>query len=207
MSWIRGAMLAVLTALAAAFGLGYVAFARSLEGAHAPSPLPEADAIVSLTGGTRERLTTGMRLLAEGRGRRLLISGVDTRAPADAVYSLLDGPEDLVACCVDLGRRAKDTLGNASETARWAGRNGFSRIIVVTDDYHMPRSLAELRTALPDAQLIPYPVTTKFSEPGAWKRDLPTAARIGSEYVKYLVIRARSALLRPSTAPVPEPAA
>jgi uncharacterized SAM-binding protein YcdF (DUF218 family) len=195
MSWLRGAFLAVVTALIVAFGLGYIAFANGVERAAPQHPLPEADAIVALTGGDADRLTTAMKLLQEGRGRRLLISGVNPKVEDADVYDVLEGAPELIACCVDLGRQAKDTLGNASETAAWSRRNGFSRLIVVTDDFHMPRSLAELRVAMPLAQLIPYPVATSLSEPGAWQRDLSAAMSLGGEYVKYLAIRAREAFL------------
>ncbi|MDZ4778025.1 MAG: YdcF family protein [Alphaproteobacteria bacterium] len=195
MSWLRGAFLAVVTALIVALGLGYIAFANGVERAAPQHPLPEADAIVALTGGDADRLTTAMKLLQEGRGRRLLISGVNPKVEDADVYDVLEGAPELIACCVDLGRQAKDTLGNASETAAWAGRNGFSRLIVVTDDYHMPRSLAELRVAMPQAQLIPYPVSSSLSTPGAWQRDLSAAMSLGGEYVKYLAIRAREAFL------------
>jgi len=207
MSWLRGAFLAVVTALFVAFGLGYIAFAHGVERAAPQYPLPEADAIVALTGGDADRLTTAMKLLQEGRGRRLLISGVNPKVEDADVYDLLEGAPELIACCVDLGRQAKDTLGNASETAAWAGRNGFSRLIVVTDDYHMPRSLAELRGALPQAQLIPYPVATALSTPGIWQRDLTAAMSLGGEYVKYLAIRAREAFLTAEKPTEPPPAA
>lgn len=195
MNWLRGALLAVVTAMIVAFGLGYIAFANSVERAAPQHPLPEADAIVALTGGDADRLVTAMKLLQEGRGRRLLISGVNPKVEDADVYDVLDGAPELIACCVDLGRQAKDTLGNASETAAWAGRNGFSRLIVVTDDYHMPRSIAELRVAMPDARLVPYPVPTRLSTPGIWQRDLSAASALGGEYVKYLAIRAREAFL------------
>lgn len=195
MNWLRGAFLTIATVAAIGLGLGYIGFAHDVEHTVAQSPLPEADAIVALTGGDGDRLTTGMKLLQEGRGRRLLISGVNPKVEDKDVYDVLDGAPELIACCVDLGRQAKDTLGNASETAKWAGRNGFSRLIVVTDDYHMPRSLAELHVAMPEAQLIPYPVATRLSKPGIWQRDLGAAAALGGEYVKYLAIRAREAFL------------
>jgi len=204
MNWLRGVLLAVVTALIAALGLGYVAFARGVERTVSQHPLPEADAIVALTGGDADRLTTAMKLLQEGRGRRLLISGVNPKVRDADVYQVLDGAPELIACCVDLGRQAQDTLGNASETAAWAGRNGFSRLIIVTDDFHMPRSLAELRVALPQTQLIPYPVATSLSTPGAWQRNPRAAMALGSEYLKYLAIRAREAFLtadRPTETP------
>ncbi len=207
MSWLRGALLAVLTALIAAFGLGYMSFARSVETSSPPIPMPEADAIVALTGGTTDRLTTAMELLSEGRGRRLLISGVNARVTDKEVYAVLKGPADLITCCVDLGRQAEDTLGNASETAAWAERNGFARIIVVTDDYHMPRSLAELRVAMPATQFIAYPVATSYAHGGGWQRDAGAATRLGGEYVKFLLISAREAMLTEDRAPKVPPAA
>jgi uncharacterized SAM-binding protein YcdF (DUF218 family) len=207
MSWLRGALLAVVTAVVAALGLGFMSFARTVEASAPPTPLPEADAIVALTGGTTDRLTTAVRLLSEGRGRRLLISGVNPRVSDEAIYAVLQAPDELVACCVDLGRQAEDTLGNASETAAWAGRNGFARIIVVTDDYHMPRSLAELHVAMPTAQLIAYPVPTPFAHAGGWKRDPGAATRLAGEYLKYLLISAREAMLTDDPAPKAPPAA
>ena len=207
MSWVRGVLLAVFTALIAAFGLGYVSFAHRVEISRPQSPLPEADAIVALTGGATQRLTTAMKLLSEGRGRRMLVSGVNARVADREVYAVLDGPAELIACCVDLGRQAEDTLGNASETAVWAKRNGFGRIIVVTDDYHMPRSLAELHVAMPAAQLIPYPVSTSFARAGAWQRDMDAAVRLGGEYVKYLIVRAREAMLSADNEQASAPAA
>ncbi|MEQ1493575.1 MAG: DUF2125 domain-containing protein, partial [Terricaulis sp.] len=48
--------------------------------------------------------------------------------------------------------------GNASETAAWAREHRYTNIILVTDDYHMPRSQAELGVALPEAEIHPYPV-------------------------------------------------
>jgi uncharacterized SAM-binding protein YcdF (DUF218 family) len=207
MSWLRGALLAVATALIVAFGLGYVSYASSVASARPRTPLPEADAIVALTGGASGRLSTAMRLLQEGRGRRLLISGVNPNVADADVYDALGGAPELIACCVDLGRQAADTLGNASETAAWSERNGFSRLIVVTDDFHMPRTLAELHVAMPDTKLIPYPVETPLSAPGAWQRNPAVAMALGGEYLKYLAIRARGAFLAADTPQETPPAA
>jgi uncharacterized SAM-binding protein YcdF (DUF218 family) len=86
-------------------------------------------------------------------------------------------------------------LGNASETAAWAREHRFTRLILVTDDYHMPRSLAELELAIPEAEIYPYPVRTRWTDPALWRSDLTAATRLGGEYVKYLVIRGREAVL------------
>ncbi len=176
------------------------------------APPEDAEAIVALTGGSMERLETGVRLLKEGHGERLLISGVNRDVADHELFELLGVPDDLARCCVDLGRGAEDTLGNASETAEWAHRRHFSHLILVTDDYHMPRSKAELSIALPDAEIYPrskaelsialpdaeiypYPVRTRYTDPALWRSDLAAASRLGSEYVKYLMIRGREALI------------
>jgi len=195
MSWLRGVFIACITALVLALAIGFWGFARSVHDVAPPDPFPEADAIVSLTGGSLDRLTTGMDLLASGHGRRLLISGVNPKVTDAELAKLLGGGKALFACCVDVGRSAEDTLGNASETAAWARRNGIHRLIVVTDDYHVPRALLELKLAMPDIALIAYPVSTRTTKPGVWGRDVGAAGRLAGEYVKYIVIRIREVLL------------
>ncbi len=195
MSWVRGAFGATVGALVLALMLGFVAFVAVVGRAAAPDPPPRAHAIVALTGGSQERLTTGVRLLAEGRAERLLISGVDRAVRDHELFAVIDAPDRLAACCIDLGRAAEDTLGNASETAAWARARSFRRIILVTDDYHMPRSVAEMHIALPEAEVIPYPVRTRWTQRGLWLREPSVALRLGTEYLKYITIRFREFLL------------
>jgi uncharacterized SAM-binding protein YcdF (DUF218 family) len=194
-NWLRGALMGLTMLLIVAFAMGFVAFARGVREAPAPTPAPQAEAIVALTGGTLARLETGVELLRAGRGGRLLISGVNPDVTDEELYALLDIEEELAACCVEFGRAAEDTLGNASEVSAWARRNGFRCIIAVTDDYHMPRSLVELRLALPEADIIAYPVKTRWTRGDRWRTDAHAARLIGGEYVKYLTIRAREALI------------
>lgn len=176
-----------------AFLGGFWSFATRVR-TEAPEP-PQAQAIVALTGGSLERLSTGVRLLEEQKGERLLISGVNRIVTDEELYAVLNVDPELGACCIDLGRRAEDTLGNASETASWARQHRYTQLILVTDDYHMPRSYAELTLALPEAEIYAYPVRTRFTDPALWRSDWPTASRLASEYVKYLVIRGREALI------------
>src|SRR5882672_12218857 len=77
------------------------------------------DAIVVLTGGS-QRLNSGIALLREGKGRKLFVSGVNQQVDLeDLLRSSGDGSQGARdwACCVVLGHRAIDTLGNAGETA------------------------------------------------------------------------------------------
>ena len=104
-------------------------------------------------------------------------------------------PGRLYDCCVDLGFSAEDTIGNARETAAWARAYHFRRLIVVTADYHMPRAVLELRGAMPESQVQPYPVATDELDARLWWRTGWGARRMIMEYCKYLVILTRETIL------------
>jgi uncharacterized SAM-binding protein YcdF (DUF218 family) len=96
-----------------------------------------------------------------------------------------------MACCVDLGHAAVNTTGNAIETKRWVTDQGFRSVIVVTSNYHMPRTMAELRRSMPDVALVPFPVVTDKMRSEAWWSSPPTAKLLFSEYLKYIVAQVR----------------
>lgn len=145
-----------------------------------------ADGIVVLTGGA-SRVADAVELLAEGRGTRLLISGVHPASNATEIARQMPGREKLVACCVDLDYAAVNTIGNAVGTRRWVRERGFHSLIVVTSSYHMPRTMAELARQMPDIVLIPFPVVTDKLRNEPWWASAPTARLILSEYAKYIV--------------------
>lgn len=191
---MRRVLLLGVLALIAVFVFGFWRFAERVRAA--PAEPPQAEAIVALTGGSLQRLSTGVRLLEERKGERLFISGVNrVVTDEELLREALNVDAELAGCCIDLGRAADDTLGNAAETAAWARERRYRRIILVTDDYHMPRSLTELSLAMPEAEIYPYPVRTRWTDPALWRSDLTAAGRLGAEYVKYLVIRGREALI------------
>jgi uncharacterized SAM-binding protein YcdF (DUF218 family) len=190
--------------LAVVWFLGFLSFIYTLPESP-PDPLPQADGIVALTGG-EERIVAAMALLGANKGGRLLISGVHPDVTRDALKKRVADPANLFACCVDLDRAARNTAGNAIETARWVKKMGYRSVIVVTAQYHMPRSLIELKRELPDVGLIPYPVFPDKVHARDWWRDLGTARFLASEYVKYLVARLRiglAAKLMGPNAPAP----
>ncbi len=140
-----------------------------------------ADGIVVLTGGSA-RISDAIDLLASGRGRRLLITGVHPSTTQGEIARLMPQQQRFIACCVDLDHSAVNTVGNATETRRWAKERGFQSLIVVTSNYHMPRAMAELSHQLPQAVLVAFPVVTY--KPFV---DSPGAARLlFLEYVKYI---------------------
>jgi uncharacterized SAM-binding protein YcdF (DUF218 family) len=169
--------------------LGFIVFAASATRRISPA-VRAADGIVVLTGGVERRIEAGLGLLKKGLGRRLLISGVNQNTRPRMLLAELGA---LDTCCIDLGYEAQDTIGNAAETRAWAERNGFTRLIVVTSTYHMPRSLAELRREMPDLELAAYAVRPKFLSEGAWWLRPGVARLLGGEYVKLLATYVRCA--------------
>ena len=189
--------LAVILLALTLWGVGLLAFAARVAHSTPPVEPPRAEGIVVLTGGSSQRIEAAMHLLRQGEGRRMLVSGVNrdaTRADIRRVARAVAAP--VYDCCVDLGFEAEDTVGNARETASWVKARGYDDLIVVTADYHMPRALLELRSALPNTTLIPYPVVTSELNAHAWWRSQHDARRMTLEYSKYLVILARETLLR-----------
>lgn len=189
----RFSLFVLITCLLAAalLALSFLSFAREVEALRPPQPVPEADAIVALTGGSLDRLRVGVELLEAGRGKRLLISGVNPAATDRDISALLKLAPERLQCCVDLGRSATDTIGNGAETAAWARKHEFRRILLVTEDYHMQRSLIELRLAMPEATFVPYPVASGLSEPSEWQDNPAQAGRLATEYGKLLAARMR----------------
>src|SRR5690606_4364230 len=103
---------------------------------------------------------TALRLLEEGRGERLLISGVSDQATEADIRGMAPAGASRFECCVDLDRAAADTVGNARETADWAHAHGYERVLLVTDAFHMPRARLELAGAAPDVTFVPWPAST-----------------------------------------------
>jgi uncharacterized SAM-binding protein YcdF (DUF218 family) len=179
----------LMMALIVAFGVGFAVFAESVVRQPAGDP-GQADAIVALTGG-KDRIDEAVRLLVEGHGTRLLISGVNARTSKQALRVEAPAPPELYDCCIDLGRQARDTIGNATETQAWVAAHGFRSLIIVTSHYHMPRSLAELERVLPGVALMPHVVVTERLHVDRWWRHAGTARVLFREYLKFIPAAAR----------------
>jgi uncharacterized SAM-binding protein YcdF (DUF218 family) len=149
-----------------------------------------AEGIVVLTGGT-SRVTDALELLAAGRGKRLLITGVNPGTTTADIARQAAGYERLLTCCVDLDYSAINTLGNAVETRRWTIDRGFHSLIIVTSAYHMPRALAEIAHQLPDVALVPFPVVSDRLRVEPWWSNGATTRLVLSEYFKYLYAHLR----------------
>lgn len=168
-------MARLLSAVLLLWAIGFVVFAVRLP---RPAPLASTDGVVVVTGGPG-RIQRGVAVLAAGRARRMLISGVAREVrPAElaAEYRI---PDRLIRCCVDLETESVDTRSNADETALWVRRHRYRSLRLVTTDWHMARARYELARVLGrDVEIMPDGVR---SEPGFLV--------LMTEYTKYVLRR------------------
>lgn len=147
------------------------------------------DAIVVLTGG-RNRITESISLFNGGFADKMFISGVSEKVTIDDIEHkagvVLLQPEK-----VELGYKAQNTLGNASEVKEWIENNGIRSVRLVTSNYHLPRSMAELSTYHLPLEILPHPVySEKISK--HWWQSWGTLKFIFAEYNKYLFVCLRN---------------
>ncbi len=107
----------------------------------------------------------------------MLISGVNPRAGLDDLRAVTGGDKTLFSCCVDIDHAALDTIGNAQESAKWVESHAYQSVILVTNNYHMPRSMLEMGRLMGSADLRPYPVVNTKLGDGAWMTKPSCAAR------------------------------
>jgi len=180
--------LIVLLTIAVFYGAGFFWFMSEIP---LRNTTPQkADAIVVLTGGP-ERIDAAMTLLGAQKGDRLLVSGVHPRVKREELRDLIKGDRALFDCCVDLGKQAETTIGNATETASWAHSHNYKSLIVVTSAYHLPRSLRELSHTMPEAKLTGFAVFHNEVRLDDWWLYPGTARLLVSEYSKFLLTLVR----------------
>jgi len=166
-----GSLLVVL------YALGFVLFGVTL-GKPAAASAAKTEGIVVITGG-KGRIEHGVTMLAEGKGKRMLVAGADPSVTKQDIVRRLGGRKKLVQCCVDLGSESVDTRSNAEETRRWLERMRFKSVRLITSDWHMRRARYEFRLELgDDFKVVPDAVR---SEPGFMT--------LFGEYNKYLLRR------------------
>ena len=167
----------LLSFVAILYVLGFAMFAVTL-GAPAQDDAPRVDAIVAITGG-KGRIEHAARLLAEGKGKRLLIAGADPSVRKADLVHRLGLKRKMFDCCVDLGSESVDTRSNAEEAKRWIDRRKFKSFRLVTSDWHMRRARYEFNRQFDQSvRIVPDAVKTE-----------PSFMTLFAEYNKYVLRR------------------
>ena len=167
----------ILTAIVlalAVFIAGAQQFAHRIRVAAAEAPAQvqamdrDGDLAIVVVTGSAGRIEAGFELMRDLDASRMLISGIGAGVSKADILGIAEATQpgsrddlaDLLECCVDLGSEATNTKGNASETIEWARANAVDHILLVTADFHMPRTLVEFRRLMPELEVQPYPVPT-----------------------------------------------
>ena len=103
-----------------------------------------ADGIVVLTGGT-SRVTDALELLAAGRGKRLLISGVNPGTTTSDIAHQVSEYSRFLSCCVDLDYSALNALGDPVKRAGLVIDAAFTSSSSSPSAYHMRAGIADRR--------------------------------------------------------------
>jgi uncharacterized SAM-binding protein YcdF (DUF218 family) len=164
--------------------IGFIVFANGVD-RERREPAFAADGIAVLTGGV-SRIDEAMKLLAKGKAKRVLITGVNRETSKEELKKLASQGGQYFSCCVDIDKEARNTIDNATETSEWAALHGYGSVIVVTSNYHMPRALAELARVMPGVILIPYAVVDNNVHLDRWWTYPGTTRLLLSEYLKYI---------------------
>jgi len=180
--------------VALVFGVGFAWFVHRV-GMPGQAP-PHTDGIVAFTGGP-ERVETALRLIAEGRADRLLLSGIGGGAELAELARRAGVDPRPLAPRVTIDRSATTTRGNATDTAAWARDNGIHSLLVVTSGYHMPRAMAELARSLPEVTLYPLPVMPSERT----DRSAAPLRLVAEEYIKFLATAAGLSAVLPMREP------
>ena len=159
--------------------IGLIFFTHIIPSSPNP-PLQNTDGIVVFTGG-KTRLKVALSLFEEEKGKFLLISGVNPGSRLSDVVGNIPQTSHIT-----LGYNALDTVGNAEETLAWVRNNSLKSIRLITSNYHMPRSLFELRRLLPDVLIVSYPVVGNSFLRKKWWLEPETLKLVIQEYHKFI---------------------
>ncbi len=132
--------------------------------------------IVVLTGNAG-RLAVGLDLMDNNINSRMLITGVAKGVKYSDIIKNRDSKKDRI----DLGYNAQSTLGNALETALWIN------IILITDNWHMPRTLLLFKASMPNREIVPYAVKTVNFEFKEYLQFYNRTFFIYEEHMKYII--------------------
>ena len=179
--------------------VGFLKYAENVSNSLPEEEIRHTDAVVVLTGGAL-RVTTGLAVLSTGKADKLLISGVHEGFQKRFLHEMARDAgiagdlNQIIECCVTLGSRARDTVGNAQETAEWVAQNKIISLRLVTAGYHMERSLIALRKVIPNLTILAHPVTPPDVAADHWFRSPRTIFLLAGEFTKLLVSKSRRAL-------------
>lgn len=116
------------------------------------------DSVVVLTGG-KNRIRHALNVIKVSPPKNVFISGVHKKTTLRAIIGDSGNHPDINFI---LGKEAKNTFENAEEIKNWVITHAIKKIILITSDYHMRRSLLVIRDKNKELEIIPCASKSKF---------------------------------------------
>jgi uncharacterized SAM-binding protein YcdF (DUF218 family) len=172
-------------------------FARLIPAASPPSS-GHYDAIIELTGG-ESRIPYALDLLKEGKAETLFITGVADGFSFKDLAVIKDAPEGSIMAAlrprIFYGEHARDTIGNAAETLEWLKDKPYRNLLIVTANYHIPRTKLLFSHYLPEYRLKYAAVDPPQFDRLHWLTHTNSLRLMMSEYNKLLLTWVRLGVL------------
>src|SRR6056300_784986 len=70
-------------------------------------------------------------------------------------------------------------------------KNNIKEILLITSNYHMPRSILEFNNIMPNVKILPYPIKPEQHKINEWLKSFETFSLVFIEYCKYIVSNIR----------------
>ena len=109
----------------------------------------KADCAVVLTGGAG-RIREGFDILSRGAIRKLIISGVHSKAVLDEIFPQWPFYGNLNKKDVILEKLSTTTYGNGKQTRKWVQKLRCQDLLLITSHLHMYRANRVFRKIFPD---------------------------------------------------------
>ncbi|MBL6680380.1 MAG: YdcF family protein [Alphaproteobacteria bacterium] len=165
-------------------------------------PNPENTNIVILTGGTN-RIKDGFDIINKFDEKskytiKILVSGTGKGFTKLSLQNMLSPDFDLklIKCCVELDAISQNTYSNAKQTLKWSTKNNIKEFILITSNYHMPRSILEFKNKMPNIRILTYPIKPRKHEINNWLNSFETFSLIFYEFCKFIISNIRINILK-----------
>jgi len=165
-------------------------------------PINLSSKVVILTGGTN-RIKEGFEVIYKLDKKSItnlnvLVSGTGKGFSKLSLQEKLNPGFDLrlIECCVELDSVSQNTYSNAIETSKWVSKNNIEEILLITSNYHIPRSILEFQNKMPNLKILYYPIIPKKHQINKWLKSFETFSLIFIEYCKYIIANVRIKTLR-----------
>lgn len=155
-----------------------------------PANLRPADVIVVLGGGNGDREDYGSTLYHQGLAKHIIQTGapVGTRAEATALAR-----HGIPRQAIVMANGTQNTHEDALLSRQLMEENGWHTALLVTDRYHIRRSLWTFQTAFAGEglQVWPAPVVGGWFDADHWWRNEQGFVSVNDEYLKLIYYLAR----------------